>query len=166
MHSHNLSILITIFLITVLIILRIADPAAVKSVREELFDTYQTLSPREFTELPVRIVDIDERALSQFGQWPWPRHTLASLTKAISDAGAAVIVFDFLFAEPDRMSPSALLQDENGIVTGWDVAENRIDRNRVWINEEECIRCGACVKACPVDAITLHKVTLVTEPKP
>jgi formate dehydrogenase major subunit len=57
-----------------------------------------------------------------------------------------------------------LQQDENGIVVGWDVAKQRGDRNRVWINEEECIRCGACVKACPVDAITLHKVTLSSEP--
>jgi NADPH-dependent glutamate synthase beta subunit-like oxidoreductase len=65
----------------------------------------------------------------------------------------------------DCILPLKTLQkDESGIVVGWNVAENRSDRNMVWINEEECIRCGACVKACPVDAITLHKVTLTTEP--
>jgi NADPH-dependent glutamate synthase beta subunit-like oxidoreductase len=59
-----------------------------------------------------------------------------------------------------------LNQRDDGSVVSWEPAEKRGEITRVWINEEECIRCGACVKACPVDAITLHKVKRVTEPRP
>ncbi|MCK4563988.1 MAG: FAD-dependent oxidoreductase [Verrucomicrobia bacterium] len=62
---------------------------------------------------------------------------------------------------PECILPlKTLQQDEQGTVVGWEVSEHRRDRRRVWINEEECIRCGACVTACPVDAITLHKVSI------
>ena len=69
-----------------------------------------------------------------------------------------------------RIRPECILplktfqQDEQGTVVGWELSEHRSTRRRVWINEEECIRCGACIEACPVDAITLHKVSLLTEP--
>jgi len=66
---------------------------------------------------------------------------------------------------PECILPlKTLQQDEHGSVVGWEVSELHSDRRRVWINEEECIRCGACVAACPVDAITLHKVSLALEP--
>lgn len=66
---------------------------------------------------------------------------------------------------PECILPlKTLQQDKQGSVVGWEVSEHRCDRRLVWINEEECIRCGACVEACPVDAITLHKVSHAVEP--
>ena len=53
--------------------------------------------------LPL-IVDIDEKSLTQIGQWPWSRYQIAKLFKKISDAGAASIGVDILFSEPDRTS--------------------------------------------------------------
>ncbi len=57
----------------------------------------------------VLIVDIDERSLAEmageFGRWPWPRDTLATLLAHAERQGAAAIVFDILFADPDRLSP-------------------------------------------------------------
>jgi formate dehydrogenase major subunit len=32
----------------------------------------------------------------------------------------------------------------------------------IWIDQEDCIRCGACVAACPVDAISIQKVSAHT----
>jgi predicted nucleotide-binding protein (sugar kinase/HSP70/actin superfamily) len=32
----------------------------------------------------------------------------------------------------------------------------------IWINQNECIRCGACIDVCPDDAISLQKVSLRT----
>ena len=57
-----------------------------------------------------------------------------------------------------------LHHDEKGRVFGWDIAEKQDDVSMIWINQEDCIRCGACVAACPVDAISIQKVSLATEP--
>ena len=56
-----------------------------------------------------------------------------------------------------------LHEDEDGRVISWDLAENQDDVNMIWINQQDCIRCGACVDACPVDAISVQKVSLRTE---
>lgn len=56
----------------------------------------------------VVIIDIDEESLKKYGQWPWPRHTVAELTKRIYEAEPLVLGFDILFAEKDRTSPLIL----------------------------------------------------------
>ena len=47
----------------------------------------------------VVIVAIDEPSLKREGRWPWPRTRLAKLVDKLSESGAAVIGFDFLFPE-------------------------------------------------------------------
>ena len=56
-----------------------------------------------------QIVAIDDQSLNQIGQWPWPRGIVAQLVDKLRDAGAGVVVFDILFAEPDRTSPQSLI---------------------------------------------------------
>jgi adenylate cyclase len=73
-----------------------------------LFDSYQRIAPRPYRDAGVRIVDIDDETIRRMGQWPWPRGDVATLTKAIADAGAAAIAFDIVFSEPDRTSPERL----------------------------------------------------------
>ena len=94
-----------------LTVLRVTDPFVVRSAREITFDLLQRLSPREYVDAPVRIVDIDEQSLARLGQWPWPRDMLAELVDRLHAAGAATVVFDFIFAEPDRLSPNRLIGD-------------------------------------------------------
>jgi adenylate cyclase len=53
----------------------------------------------------VVIVDIDEASLRKLGQWPWPRTLVAEMIERLTKLGAAVIAFDVVFAEPDRLSP-------------------------------------------------------------
>lgn len=59
----------------------------------------------------VAIVDIDEKSLGRIGQWPWSRDTMARLVRTVHEAGARVIGFDIVFAEPDRTSPARYLED-------------------------------------------------------
>ena len=54
----------------------------------------------------VVIVDIDEKSLSQIGQWPWPRNIMAAITRNLINSEARAIGFDIVFAEKDRSSPS------------------------------------------------------------
>jgi len=48
--------------------------------------------------------------------------------------------------------------DDEGRIVGWNEATHSDDAYLIWINQDDCIRCGACVDACPVDAIHLQRV--------
>jgi len=87
--------------------LRVADPPAIEEFRVRTFDTFQVIDPRVKTARPVRIVNIDERSLAKFGQWPWPRTRVADLVTNLTKLGAVAIGFDIMFAEADRLNPAA-----------------------------------------------------------
>jgi adenylate cyclase len=53
------------------LILLIREPQLVQRFRLAVFDTYQRLQPRQYTPLPVTVIDIDARSLRELGQWPW-----------------------------------------------------------------------------------------------
>ena len=69
---------------------------------------YQRWHPREYTDVPVRIIDIDETSLIKLGQWPWPRTRISKLIEKLNSAHVATIGFDIIFSEPDRTSPQAM----------------------------------------------------------
>jgi len=88
-----------------------ANPAPIQYLRNITFDTYQQLKPRVYNpDLPIRIAAIDEQSLKKYGQWPWPRTTMAMLINRLNDLGAAVVGLDIMFIEPDRSSPEQILE--------------------------------------------------------
>jgi adenylate cyclase len=96
--------------LTLMLVLRVLDPAIVESARWLTFDSYQRLNPRVYNpQLPVKIVDIDAKSLTKLGQWPWPRTYIADMVLRLGEMGAAAIAFDMVFAEPDRHSPEQAL---------------------------------------------------------
>ncbi len=97
--------LICACLLAALVFVRALDPPLIEELRLRVFDTFQVIEPRKTTLRPVVIVDIDEASLAKFGQWPWPRTRVADLVKRLTGLDAAVIAFDIVFAEPDRLSP-------------------------------------------------------------
>ena len=91
------------------VFLYISDPYPVQFLRLKTFDFYQQLKPREIpppAQKPVTIIDLDENSLAEIGQWPWPRNIVAQLVQNLMQMGAAIVAFDIVFAEPDRMNPS------------------------------------------------------------
>ena len=96
---------LALVLLIALAALRVADPLPIQELRIRVFDLFQVLHPREASQRPVVIVDIDEKSLKSIGQWPWPRTRIADLITRLTQMGALVIAFDIVFAEPDRMSP-------------------------------------------------------------
>ncbi len=104
-------ILALALVLTTALILRIWDPNALAHSRLLIFDSYQQISPRIYDpKSPVRIIDIDEASIERIGQWPWPRTVLADLVQNLNQLGAAVIAFDIVFSERDRLSPEQLVQ--------------------------------------------------------
>jgi adenylate cyclase len=89
-------------------LLRIADPGPIQELRVRTFDNFQLIEPRPKAAKPlVMIVDIDDKSLAKLGQWPWPRTRIADMVANLTRLGAAVIGFDVIFAEPDRLNPGA-----------------------------------------------------------
>ncbi len=89
----------------------ISDCALARRVSNAFQDTAMAMTCRPERSHQVAIVELDERSLAEFGQWPWPRHLVANLTTKILARGATVVAFDVLFAEPDRTSPACIEQD-------------------------------------------------------
>lgn len=99
---------IGLLMLAAFVALRSWDPAPLESFRLQVFDYYQLIKPRQPTSYPAMVVDIDDKSLSEIGQWPWPRDTIAKMVEQIAAQGAKAVAFDIIFAEPDRMSPSVI----------------------------------------------------------
>ncbi|SHM72880.1 Serine phosphatase RsbU, regulator of sigma subunit [Duganella sacchari] len=78
------------------------------ALRLALFDSYQVQLPRQRLSGPVQIINIDEAALSEYGQWPWPRTLFTELLAHIGEQHPLAIGLDILMPEPDNTSPESL----------------------------------------------------------
>jgi adenylate cyclase len=106
--TGRLSAFLGLFL---LLAIQYEDPTVLQMLRVRVFDYYQQLKPREVPpEQPVVIIDIDEKSLSELGQFPWPRTIFADLVTRAKDLGVAVIGFDVIWSEPDGKSITSLAQ--------------------------------------------------------
>ena len=61
---------------------------------------------------------------------------------------------------------AALLRDDEGRITGYRKVEpgktDSLYYNRLWIDQTQCVRCGQCEAVCPVNAISIQKVSFET----
>lgn len=89
---------------------RILLHASFEELSLKVFDRFQKIKPRVYQEAPVKFLDIDDATLEKLGQWPWPRTLTADLVQRLAEGGASAIVFDIVFAEPDRTSPAEILK--------------------------------------------------------
>ena len=98
-------------IITLILILtvRIADPAFVESVRLRYFDTL--ITGKTATQNNIYTVNIDEKSLEQYGQWPFPRDVYGKIIKDLYDRGAGLVVFNVLMPEPDRSGRDLILAE-------------------------------------------------------
>lgn len=103
--KFGLARLLCLGLLVVFAALRVWDPPPVQELRLRTFDIFQLIDPRHKTVRPVTIVDIDDRSLAKFGQWPWSRTRIADLIQNLTTNGAVAIGFDVVFSEADRLNP-------------------------------------------------------------
>jgi adenylate cyclase len=93
--------------LALIVVIRAADPAFVESVRLRYFDTLIVNQAPTVNE--IWTVDIDEAAINQHGQWPFPRTVYADLIKELYRRDAGLVVFNVLMPETDRAGGDAAL---------------------------------------------------------
>ena len=59
---------------------------------------------------------------------------------------------------------SNLEYDDKDRIVGYDRSTSSMDYNLLYIDQNECIRCGACADVCPVDCIPIQKISRKTVP--
>jgi adenylate cyclase len=108
--------IVTFLLVLALCVLRTWDPKVLETARQRSFDLYQQIKPQPKPPVsPVAIIDIDEASLAELGQWPWRRTLVAQMLHNLAAAGAVLVGFDIVFAEPDRTSPGLLAESLTGL---------------------------------------------------
>ena len=95
---------------TLLFFLSLARPTLTDFLDNKVYDMLLSASSGGSSSVPI-IVDIDEKSLRQYGQWPWPRYRIATLLNKLRESGALSIGLDMLFAEEDRTSITAVRKE-------------------------------------------------------
>jgi adenylate cyclase len=96
-------------ILTLLVVLsvRYFDPSFVESVRLRYFD--QLITSQPVKDIPVSIVNIDEKALDKYGQFPFPRDTYAKIVEDLYKRKAGLVVLNIMMPEADRFGKDGVL---------------------------------------------------------
>ena len=105
--------LIYLIILILLIALKIANPSFVKSISNLSFDLYQKVFTLKKTDSDVVIIDIDEKSLGKFGQFPWSRSVFAKILEKVNQSNPKAIGFDIFFTEKDKQSPEEIIKSYN-----------------------------------------------------
>lgn len=104
---------------------------AFQLVEARFYDIFSTILPLRPAEPGALVVAIDEPSFSEIGQrWPWSRELHARLVERLRQAGAKVIAFDIIFAEPSTPQADAVFAKAIGpdVVLASDEVATRLDQ--------------------------------------
>ena len=102
--------IIFLILLFLLIVLKTINPSFIKSVSYLSFDLYQKVFPLVKQDSNVVIIDIDEKSLGKFGQFPWSRSVFAKIIEKVSVTEPKAIGLDIFFTEKDKQSPEEIIK--------------------------------------------------------
>jgi adenylate cyclase len=107
--SRPLAVLLTVFVLLALIDSR---AGILRPLEHRLSDLLLRLDARTRAPDPdIVIVEIDDASLTRMAEladrWPWPRAVHGELIAGLAAQHPRAIVFDVMFAEPDRMRPES-----------------------------------------------------------
>ena len=118
--QKNTNYFIFFAILLLLISLKIINPPFIKSVSYLSFDLYQKVFVKK-KDSDVVIIDIDEKSLGKFGQFPWNRTVFAKILDQLNTSDPKAIGFDIFFTEKDKQSPEEIIKSY-GLIPS-DVAE-------------------------------------------
>ena len=85
-----------------LLVYAFATPGGfVESIKLRYFDTL--IVNQEPVENNIYVAEIDEAALEQFGQYPFPRNIYSDIIKDLYARGAGLVVWNVMMPESDRL---------------------------------------------------------------
>jgi adenylate cyclase len=93
----------------VLLTVKLANPYLVESTRLKFYDYLMLGSPTQSEQIVT--VNIGEKAIEKYGQWPFPREVHAEIIGDIYGRGAALVGSTILMPESDRMGTDRVLAD-------------------------------------------------------
>ncbi len=96
-----------ILTLIIVLLVRIADPSFVESVRLRYFDTL--ITNKAPTENNIYTVNVDEITLDKYGQWPLPRGEYANIIEDLYKRNAGLVVFNVLMPDADRSGQDSKL---------------------------------------------------------
>ena len=94
------------------------DPFVKQTLRLKSFDLVQQYDIPT-TSSDIAILEIDEKSIEQYGQWPWKRTVIADIIWKLRESGVGVIVLPVLFSEQDRLGGDMDLAEalvQNGVI--------------------------------------------------
>lgn len=95
-------------LILLILTLGVKFKTVVEQINNAVIAIQVGLLPKtSLSPLPI-IVEVDEKSLAAYGQWPWPRYQVARLLEVIQHSEPAAVGIDALFVERDRTSPAEI----------------------------------------------------------
>ena len=127
--THWSVVLITLAL---LVFLRVQDNSLTETARLKSFDYLQSTDEKIISK-DIVIVEIDEKSIEAYGQWPWPRDYLAQTIDYLRSQGAGLIIMPILFAEEDRAGKDEVLANSlinNGVIIA-QVGTTQTNKNAV-----------------------------------
>ena len=93
----------------VLLAVKLSNPYLVESTRLKFYDYLMLGSPTQSEQIVT--VNIGEKAIEKYGQWPFPREVHAEIIGDIYGRGAALVGSTILMPESDRMGTDRVLAD-------------------------------------------------------
>jgi len=100
MKNILLSPIWSILLLGLLAWLHTINPSFIESLRLRYFD--QLIVNQEVVPNNIYSVNIDEDAITEYGQWPFPRQVYSEFIIDLYNRGAGLVVLNILMSEPDR----------------------------------------------------------------
>ncbi len=73
-------------------------PAPFENLDSRIYDMKMRYRDAGSVKKAIVHLDVDDKSVREFGLWPWDRELSARIVNRLSEAGAALIVFDVLYA--------------------------------------------------------------------
>ena len=108
----------------VLLFLTAQDPTLIRSLETASLDLRFRLRGAKPAEPETVVVLVDDASLAKLGRWPLSRRLFAKAIEELGRAGARVIVFDLLFAEPAEAISGELRSTVRQAVSGLSETQN------------------------------------------